>query len=254
MCQGQCLLGQMPFLIVPLSKCLPLSDSDNAKEHSQSHERWGMWQGLKGSRWKRPCPWKGSLATSVGKSLPAQPAQGLFKKQLQGFSAWCPWIINPNKTTSSVSSSARRGPSCQWRSVVRLTQLLREMNQWDSQERRFLPGHWREKELRWTLLRAPDGDVGHLSLLLTRSQDSAVSCWSWLLFSYMEVWDNPFSLSLCPSSCKWLRLWSVWAPEHFLYSLQVTSSVQQISAECTGDSPGAWQPVHVQKTGTGWSL
>lgn len=38
-----------------------------------------------------------------------------------------------------------------------------------------------EKELSWTLLRALDGDLGHLSLLLTRSQDSAVS----LLFSYM---------------------------------------------------------------------
>lgn len=42
--QGQCLLGQMPFLIASLqsSKYLPLSYSDNAKEHSPSHEGRGV--------------------------------------------------------------------------------------------------------------------------------------------------------------------------------------------------------------------
>lgn len=66
-CQGECLLGQMPFLIACLqcSKYLPLSYSDNAKEHSQSHEKRRVWQRLKGSRWKRAWPWKGSPATSV---------------------------------------------------------------------------------------------------------------------------------------------------------------------------------------------
>lgn len=56
---GQCLLGQMPFLIACLqcSKYLRFSYADNAKEHSKSHGRRGAWQELKGSRWKGAWPW-----------------------------------------------------------------------------------------------------------------------------------------------------------------------------------------------------
>lgn len=77
------------------------------------------------------------------------------------------------------------------------------------------------KELRWTLLRALDGDSGHLSLLptLTGFLSKLLICFP---TRKSEIIYSSLSSPLCPSSCQGLRSGAVRVPEQILYSGALT--------------------------------